>query len=249
MLTGHHYPLGCASKPAPTIETLLSPAMRGQGGAVARRRTSSIARPRGHPAAHRRDELGLLRRRRGRQQHVRLGAVGDRLHLAGDGGGHRGRELPRPSGELQRLLAAVRARSGCARRRAGCMPSRTGTRCCSRARSSATGRCRRRSPRPARRTSPPPGSPGPKHTLKLLLSDDDPPGSPPLALRVGVGAGLGAARVLRLTGPSPTATDGVRLGGREVAADGSFGAPAGERGPVRGRHPRRCGWRRRAPPS
>ena len=30
LLTGHHYPLGCTSKPAPTIPGLLSPAMRGR---------------------------------------------------------------------------------------------------------------------------------------------------------------------------------------------------------------------------
>ena len=69
--------------------------------------------------------------------------------------------------------------------------------------------CRRRSPRASSRTSPPTASTGPAHTRKLLLVDEEAPGAAPLALRVPVGAGLGAARVLRLTGPSLTATGGV----------------------------------------
>ena len=78
------------------------------------------------------------------------------------------------------------------------------------------------------------GFSGPNHTLKLLVSDDDPPGSPPLALSVGVGGSYGAAKVLRLTGASPSATDGVRIGGRAVASGGGFTEPAGEPAPVHG---------------
>jgi len=75
---------------------------------------------------------------------------------------------------------------------------------------------------------------GPARTRKLLLIDDEAPGASPLAIRVPVGAGLGAARVLRLTGPSLAATDGVRLGGRAVTASGTWRAPArGEQAPVR----------------
>ena len=79
------------------------------------------------------------------------------------------------------------------------------------------------------------GFDGPAHTRKLLLVDEEGPGKTPLALRVPVGAGLGAARVLRLTGPSLTATDGVRLGGRAVSANGKWVPPVhGEDAPVRG---------------
>ena len=75
---------------------------------------------------------------------------------------------------------------------------------------------------------------GPAHTRKLLLVDYEPPGSAPLALRVPLGAGLGAARVMRLTGPAQSSTDGVLLAGRAVAANGRFTAPVpGEAAPVR----------------
>jgi hypothetical protein len=63
---------------------------------------------------------------------------------------------------------------------------------------------------------------GPGRTLKVVLVDDEPPGASPLALRLNVGAGLGSARILRLTAPSQSATGGVLLGGRAVAANGSW---------------------------
>jgi hypothetical protein len=61
--------------------------------------------------------------------------------------------------------------------------------------------------------------------LALVLVDYDPPGSPPLAVHLDVPRDLGGGSVLRLTAPSPTATSGVRLGGRAVAPDGSFSPP------------------------
>jgi len=69
---------------------------------------------------------------------------------------------------------------------------------------------------------------GPDHLLKVVLVDDEEPGATPLALRLNVGAGLGAGRVLRLTAPAQNATGGVLLGGRAVAANGSWsnGTPA-----------------------
>jgi hypothetical protein len=69
---------------------------------------------------------------------------------------------------------------------------------------------------------------GPDHLLKVVLVDDEPAGASPLALRLDVGAGLGAGRVLRLTAPAQNATGGVLLGGRAVAANGSWSnsAPA-----------------------
>jgi hypothetical protein len=69
---------------------------------------------------------------------------------------------------------------------------------------------------------------GSDHLLKVVLVDDEPPGASPLALRLDVGAGLGAGRVLRLTAPAQNATGGVLLGGRAVSANGSWsnGTPA-----------------------
>ena len=109
LLTGHHYPLGCAQKPPPTIESLLSVVTRGRESASLETYLK-VARNQHVPAAHRRGELGLLRRRRRYQQHVRLGALGDRLHHAGDGrGSHRHQPAGQPR-QLRRLHAAVRAR-------------------------------------------------------------------------------------------------------------------------------------------
>lgn len=58
--------------------------------------------------------------------------------------------------------------------------------------------------------------------LKLVLVDDEPPGSRPLRVRVAVGARLGPARLLRLTGLSLQSTGGVLLGGRLVGAGGEW---------------------------
>jgi len=66
---------------------------------------------------------------------------------------------------------------------------------------------------------------GPDHSLKVVLVDDEPPGASPLALRLDVGAGLGTAQILRLTSPSQSAIGDVRLAGRTVAANGSWSAP------------------------
>jgi hypothetical protein len=66
----------------------------------------------------------------------------------------------------------------------------------------------------------------PDRRLEIVLVDYAPPGSRPLAVRLGVPRDLGGGSVLRLTGPSPAATSGVRLGGRAVASDGSWTAPA-----------------------
>jgi hypothetical protein len=65
----------------------------------------------------------------------------------------------------------------------------------------------------------------PDGRLQIVLVDYDPPGSIPLAVHLRVPRGLGHSNVLRLTAPSPTATSGVRLGGRRLAPDGSWVAP------------------------
>ncbi len=66
---------------------------------------------------------------------------------------------------------------------------------------------------------------GPNGRVRLVLVDYDPPGSPPLAVRLRVSRGLAGGSVLRLTAPSPAATGGVRLGGRAVAPDGAWSTP------------------------
>jgi hypothetical protein len=74
----------------------------------------------------------------------------------------------------------------------------------------------------------------PEGHLALALVDYDPPGSPPLAVRLRVGPHFAGGTVLRLTAPSPAATSGVRLGGRAVARDGTW-SPPGALPPVSGR--------------
>jgi hypothetical protein len=72
----------------------------------------------------------------------------------------------------------------------------------------------------------------PDGRLRLVLVDYDPPGSRPLAVRLNVPRAPGAravyarGSVLRLTGSSPAATAGVKLGGRAVAPTGSWSPPA-----------------------
>jgi hypothetical protein len=66
---------------------------------------------------------------------------------------------------------------------------------------------------------------GPRHGVQVVLVDDEPPGARPLALRLRVGAGMGRGRVLRLTGPDPSATGDILLGGHAVAPGGLLRAP------------------------
>jgi hypothetical protein len=66
---------------------------------------------------------------------------------------------------------------------------------------------------------------GPGHGVQVVLVNDEPPGTRPLELRLNVGAGLGPGRVLRLTGPAPSATGDILLGGHAVSPDGSLRAP------------------------
>ena len=65
----------------------------------------------------------------------------------------------------------------------------------------------------------------PDGRVRLVLVDYDPPGSTPLAVRLRVPRALAGGSVLRLTAPSPAATTGTRLGGRAVAADGTWTTP------------------------
>jgi hypothetical protein len=59
-------------------------------------------------------------------------------------------------------------------------------------------------------------------SLHVVIVEEDPPGSAPVAVSLHVGRRFGAATVLALTAPSPEATAGVALGGSGVAGDGSW---------------------------
>jgi hypothetical protein len=62
--------------------------------------------------------------------------------------------------------------------------------------------------------------------LQLVIVDGEPAGSSPAALSVHVGRSYRTSSVLALSAPAPDAVGGVRLGGRAVASDGSWRAPA-----------------------
>ncbi|HEY2180155.1 MAG TPA: hypothetical protein VGH09_00615 [Solirubrobacteraceae bacterium] len=64
----------------------------------------------------------------------------------------------------------------------------------------------------------------PKGGLEFVLVDDDPPGARAVTVRLRVGARIARASVLSLNGESPTVLSGVSLGGREVATDGHWTA-------------------------
>jgi hypothetical protein len=62
--------------------------------------------------------------------------------------------------------------------------------------------------------------------LRVVVVDYEQPGAPAAALRLRVGPRYVRGAVLALTAPSPTATSGVRLGGRAVAGDGTWREPS-----------------------
>jgi hypothetical protein len=66
----------------------------------------------------------------------------------------------------------------------------------------------------------------PDGSLHVVIVDEDPAGSPPVAVRLGVGKRFRSATALLLTGPSPEATSGVTLGGTAVSPDGSWRPPS-----------------------
>ncbi|HTA32637.1 MAG TPA: glycosyl hydrolase family 79 C-terminal domain-containing protein [Solirubrobacteraceae bacterium] len=62
-------------------------------------------------------------------------------------------------------------------------------------------------------------------TTKFVLIDDDAPGARSVAMRLHVGAGFGGGTILSLTAPSPSAVSGIELGGRAVAPNGTWSQP------------------------
>ncbi len=233
LLTGHHYPLGCASTPPPTIATLLSAAGRGRE-AHSLETYLSVSRPLNLP--FRVDETNSV-------SCGGVAGISDTFASSLWAAGYIGQAMA--AGTVGVNLQGNP--TNCAGYTPLCAPDLAAL---------AAGRMRAEPDwyallltssligyRPLATTISSPGSPnlaaygfaGVGRTRKLLLVDDEPPGSSTLALRVPLGPGLGAARVLRLTGSSLAATEGTRLAGRAVASDGSWSPPAHiESAPVRG---------------
>lgn len=225
LLTGHHYPLGCTHVPAPSIESLLSPAVR---GLEARSLETYLSVSRAAEAPFRMDETGS----------VSCGGVpgiSNTFASALWAAGYIGQAMA--AGTVGVNLQGNPTNCG------GYTPL-----CAPDAAALAAGRLRAQPDwysllltrslvgyRPLSTTIASTGTPnlaaygfaGPHRERKLLLVDDEAPGAATLALRVPLGAGFGPARVLRLSGPSLPATEGVRLGGRVVASAGSFSPSEG----------------------
>jgi hypothetical protein len=247
LLTGHHYPLGCAQTPPPTIEALLSAATR---GAAARSLATytTVASESGIP--FRMDELGsvscggvagisntfasALWATGYLAQAMDDGLAG--VNLQGNPTNCLGyTPLCAPSAEAS-AAGNLRAQPDwyallLAKSLIGYRPLPT-----------TIGSATSSPPEPeapasgeqeATGLSAPEGTPdlvaasflGPGHTTKVVLSDQEPPGANPLEIRLGVGAGLAAGDLMRLEAASPSATGGVTLAGKAVAANGSWHEP------------------------
>jgi hypothetical protein len=222
MLTGHHYPLGCAQrKPVPSVTSLLSsPIWRREVGSV--RRYVSLSQSAGLP--FRMDETnsvscggvdgisnsfasalwsaGYLPKLMG------SGAAGVNMH--GNVANCKGYSpicAPGPqelaAGELQAqpewysLLIA--------RQLLGTRPLPTATKL-------------RRSDANVHVL----GFAAPDGSLRIVAVDDDPQGRPGVLVRLKLGRGFAAASTLALAGQSLHALSGVELGESEVAVDGSW---------------------------
>jgi hypothetical protein len=223
LLTGHHYPLGCAQKPPPSIESLLSPDIR-------HREALSLAT---YTLVSRRNTIPL---RIDETNSVSCGGVAGISNTFASA-------LWASAYITQAMAAGVAGinlqgnPANCAGYTPVCAPERAAL---------AAGRLRAQpdwyallltrslaGERPLPLTITAQALPnlvaaaflGPGHSLQVVLVDDEPQSAPPLALRLNVGAGIGAGRLLRLTAPSPSATDGTALAGRTVAADGSWPGP------------------------
>ncbi len=222
MLTGHHYPLGCVQTPPPSIEALLSTTTRGRA-AHSLASYMAVARANGIPL--RIDETNT----------VSCGGVAGISNTFAS--------ALWATGYITQAMADGVAGinlegnpSNCAGYTPLCAPS---------AADLASGRLRAEpewyalllsrelvGTRPLPTTISAEGSPdvvaaafsAPDHSLRVVLVDDEAPGTTPLALRLNVGAGLGTASVQRLTASSQSATAGVLLAGHAVAADGSWSA-------------------------
>ncbi|HTD57949.1 MAG TPA: glycosyl hydrolase family 79 C-terminal domain-containing protein, partial [Solirubrobacteraceae bacterium] len=223
LLTGHHYPLGCTQTPAPSIETLLSSASRGRE-ALSLATYIAVARSGGVPLSI--DEANT----------VSCGGVAGISNTFAS--------ALWATGYITQTMAAGAVSinlqgnpANCAGYTPLCAPTPTAL---------AEGTLRAQPEwyallltssligyRPLPTTIAAEPSPdlvaasflGPDHAMKVVLANDEQAGASPLALRLEVGADVGIAQILRLTAPSQSATVGVRLAGRAVAANGSWREP------------------------
>ncbi len=224
LLTGHHYPLGCAQTPAPSIEGLLSSASRAR---EARALATYLSVSRSYRIPLRIDETNS----------VSCGGVAGISNTFAS--------ALWATGYIAQAMAAGTAGIdlegnpvNCSGYTPVCAPDPAAL---------ARGRLRAQpewyallltrslvGTRPLPTTITAAGSPdlaaaafsAREGSLKIVLANDEPRGTTPLALRLEVGGGFRVAHILRLTASSQSATGGVLLAGRAVDADGSWSAPA-----------------------
>ena len=224
VLTAHHYPLGCRQVPAPTIEALLSPHVRGlEGASVARFMAVSHA----SATPFRLDEANTvscggvsgvsdtfasaLWATDYSARAMAAGMAGVNLHgNPANCAGYTPLCAPTSQGLLRGELRAQPEWYALLLDRAliGDRPVRTivsgegGANLDLTALQSRDG------------------------SLHVVVVDDDPLEDPPTVVSLHVGKRFGAASLLALTAPSPAAESGVKLGGGTVAGDGRWHQPA-----------------------
>jgi hypothetical protein len=224
MLTGHHYPLGCARMPPASIETLLSAAIR---GAAANSLSTYLKVAEMYEIPMRIDETNTV-------SCGGMEGISDTFASA-----------LWATGYITQAMAAGAAGINLQGNPTNCAGY---TPLCALSPAAAAQGAFDAEPewyallltrsligeRPLPTTISAVGSPnlvaaafsGPGRSLKFVLADNEPPGATPLALSLQVGAGMATAQVQRLTAPSQSATSGVQLAGRTVATGGSWREPA-----------------------
>ncbi len=223
LLTGHHYPLGCAEQPPPSIERLLSPHIRQlEEGSL--RRYMFIARETEVP--FRLDETNTvscggvsgisntfasaLWAVSYLTQAMRMGVAG--INLEGNPA-NCGGYTPLCAPSAQALAAGELVAQPewyallLAKALIGERPLRTiiGPR-----------------DRPNVEAATFLAADG---ALQFMVVDDDAPGARAVAVHLHVGEGYHGATILSLNAPSPSALSGVTLGGEPVAANGTWTQP------------------------
>ena len=234
LLTGHHYPLGCAQTPSPSIELLLSPVTRSR---EARSLETYMAIARQDSIPLRIDEAGTVScggvagiSNTFAASLWAAGYIGQTMDAGAAGINLQGN--PTNCAGYTPLCATTPAAAASGSLSAE--PEWYGLLLTS----SLIGY------RPLPTTIESSASPNleasvywsPGHGLKLLLVDDEPPGSAQLSFSVPVGPGLGPASFLWMTGAAQSSTSSVRLAGRTVPADGAWRQPSRlpRRAPVAG---------------
>jgi hypothetical protein len=224
LLTGHHYPLGCAEHPAPSIERLLSPQIR-QLASASLRRYLRIARAGEIP--FRLDETNT----------VSCGGVPG----ISDTFASALWAVNYIAGAMSMGVSGINLEGNPANCE-GYTPV-----CAANAEDLATGALRAQpewyalliaraltGERPLRTSVSPTDRPNVEVTsflaadgsLRFVVVDDDPPGSRGVAVRLHVGSGFHGAAILSMTAPSLSALSGVQLGGRAVQPDGVWSQPS-----------------------